>query len=368
LFTLSRQSPVLLRQQAVLPACCFYFYVQSQRMENFFQQLLPNLLAYAAQRDVAPQQLCSLAGIDWQAVKTKTAAPLTPVQLNNLWQNACYLTGDALFGLHFGEALQLQALGVVGELIRSSQTVGEALTHAVAFSNLVTDAFTMELQTGKDCFSLSLVANKSMEKAFPFVFKQLLDLSLVFVLHELDGLVLTKIKPQKIQLPFSVAPYEQEYERVLRCRPVKKAGNYVLQFDKLYWDEPIITANYEMQRHWLNKATEWSAGLSGNGKVYKEKIVHFISTNAYLGVPSLEEIAANFATSPRSLQRKLQEEGVTYQELADGIRKTLALHYLQTGNYPVKEISYMLGYNEASAFTRAFKRWTGKSPAQYQPD
>ena len=322
------------------------------------------MLAYAAQRDVSPQQLCSLAGIDLKTVKKKKPLQLAPTQINSLWQNACHLTGDPLFGLHFGESLQLQALGIVGELIRSSQTIGEGLTHAAGFTNLVTDSFTMQIQSSGRSFYIKLIPNKSQEAAYPFVFKQVMDLSLVFVLHELDGLVLSKIRPQRVLLPFRTAPYEEEYERVLRCRPIKKAGDYILQFDQQYWDEPIITASYELQQHWLSKAQEWNRAQD-TGKAYKEKILYFLSTNAYLGVPSLEEIAANFTTSPRSLQRKLQEEGVTYQELADDIRKTLALHYLQSGNYPVKEISYMLGYNEASAFTRAFKRWTGKSPVNY---
>jgi AraC-like DNA-binding protein len=102
-----------------------------------------------------------------------------------------------------------------------------------------------------------------------------------------------------------------------------------------------------------------------NAKALKERIRSFLLANAYLGIPSLEQLAANFNTSPRSLQRKLQEEGVTYQEVADSIRKSLALHYLSSGS-PVKEISYILGYNELSAFSRAFKRWTGRTPVTYQ--
>ena len=68
----------------------------------------------------------------------------------------------------------------------------------------------------------------------------------------------------------------------------------------------------------------------------------------------------------RAFQRKLQEEGVSFQQLADSVRKSIAMHYLQSGNYPVKEVSYILGYNELSAFTRAFKRWTGKTPVDFQ--
>ena len=88
--------------------------------------------------------------------------------------------------------------------------------------------------------------------------------------------------------------------------------------------------------------------------------------NSYLGLLSLEDIASNFNISARTLQRKLKEEGFSFQQLADEARKSLAINYLKAGSYPVKEVSYMLGYNELSAFTRSFKRWTGITPALYQ--
>jgi AraC-like DNA-binding protein len=88
--------------------------------------------------------------------------------------------------------------------------------------------------------------------------------------------------------------------------------------------------------------------------------------NAYLGIPTLDAIAANMNTSARSLQRKLRDEGNTYQVIADEVRKSLALYHMQSKNHSIKEVSYMLGYNDMSAFTKAFRRWTGASPAQFQ--
>ena len=128
---------------------------------------------------------------------------------------------------------------------------------------------------------------------------------------------------------------------------------------------PILTANYELQQILLQKAASM-VNTFGTGQLLNERILNFFIANAYLGIPTLEEIAANFNTSSRSLQRKLQDEGVTYQQLADSIRKSLALNYLESGKYPIKEISYLLGYNELSAFSRAFKRWTGTTPVTYQ--
>lgn len=155
-----------------------------------------------------------------------------------------------------------------------------------------------------------------------------------------------------------------QYERVLRCRPVIKRDEYSITFPARFWDEPVTTHNYELQTLLLKKIN--NKVTPANTESYRSKVYNYLLTNSYLGLVSLEEIAANFNVSARWMQRKLKEEGVSYQQVADDIRKFLALYYLNAGNYAVKEISYLLGYNEISAFSRAFKRCTGTTPVGYQ--
>jgi AraC-like DNA-binding protein len=196
------------------------------------------------------------------------------------------------------------------------------------------------------------------------VFGQMMDLFMAFTLHEADGLVLEKLKPLAVTLPHA-AEYAKEYERVLRGTPVVRADEYSLTFAGRYWQEPILTANYQLQSLLLRQA-EAAGNSFARTQFLKDRLLRYLLSNAYLGLPTLEAVAANFALSPRSLQRKLQEEGVSYQQLVDEVRKSLALQYLSSGQYPLKEISYILGYNEISAFSRAFKRWTGAAPMHYQ--
>lgn len=332
-------------------------------MEDQQKRMALSLLAYAAQRDVQPQQLCKLAGIQLEELKKLSGESLSAAQMNNLWTNAGQLTNDPLFGLHFGESVQIAALGMVGEIIKSSSTVGEAITHAAALSHLATDIFRMEVIPPGKTFTISYIP-LTTDTTPSFSFLQLMDFFMVFTVHELDGLLLQKIQPKAVRFPYVVSNIA-EYERVLRCRPVKRTGEYALEFDKKYWDEPILSANYELQSLWLKKVQALPEQATATQSL-QARIYNYLLTNAYLGIISLEQMAANFNISPRSLQRKLKEEGVKYQDIADAVRKSLAMHYMASGNYPLKEVSYMLGYNELSAFTRAFKRWTGDTPGSYQ--
>ncbi|WP_254413254.1 AraC family transcriptional regulator [Dyadobacter diqingensis] len=332
-------------------------------MENHQKQFVLSLLAYAVQRDIPAEKLCRLAGFELSDLRNQEDIKFSHKQLSDLWLNAAHLSNDMFFGLHFGESLQLTALGIVGEIVKSSTTVGGAITIAASLTPLLTDFFVMEVTRATKQFTIRLIPDPKKRKEFPFAFQQTLDFFIVFIIHELDGLLLTKIQPKTVKFPDNITNLK-EYERILRCRPDRKPNEYSLSFDSKYWDEPILTANYALQKSLLEKVnTKKSEQITNN--TFQSRIYNHLLSNAYLGLVSLEEIAANFNISPRTLQRKLKEEGISYQELADDVRKSLALHYLSSGNYYVKEISYMLGYNELSAFSRAFKRWTGTTPGLY---
>jgi AraC-like DNA-binding protein len=81
------------------------------------------------------------------------------------------------------------------------------------------------------------------------------------------------------------------------------------------------------------------------------------------GEPGMASVAEALATSERSLQRKLQTEGVSFRDVVDEARHKLALLYLGDQSLSMLDVACLLGYSEAAAFTRAFKRWTGSAPS-----
>lgn len=84
------------------------------------------------------------------------------------------------------------------------------------------------------------------------------------------------------------------------------------------------------------------------------------------GEPTAEVIARKMRATPRTLQRWLTARGTSYREILDGLRRDLALRYVTEDRLAISEAAYLLGFSEASAFHRSFKRWTGRTPAQYR--
>jgi AraC-like DNA-binding protein len=81
---------------------------------------------------------------------------------------------------------------------------------------------------------------------------------------------------------------------------------------------------------------------------------------------SIEAVAQRLAVSKRSLQRQLADESVGFQEVLSGVRQELALHYLSRTDISAGEISWLLGFQESNSFIRAFRSWTGTTPAAYR--
>ena len=82
--------------------------------------------------------------------------------------------------------------------------------------------------------------------------------------------------------------------------------------------------------------------------------------------PSLDEAADRLHMSPRTLHRRLEEEGTSFRAIKDGLRRDLAISQLSHSDKSVLDIALDLGFAEASAFHRAFKKWTGARPGEYR--
>lgn len=103
-----------------------------------------------------------------------------------------------------------------------------------------------------------------------------------------------------------------------------------------------------------------------DGDTYTTKVNRLLIRQLKNESPGIEVVADHLSMSVRSLQMKLKEEGTSYQKLLNAVRKNLAIAYLQDRKVSKGEIAYLLGFSEISVFSRTFKKWTGKSPSEYQ--
>ena len=154
------------------------------------------------------------------------------------------------------------------------------------------------------------------------------------------------------------------YERFFGC-PVHFGGeenSFVLSAKDA--DRPLPSANRQLAATFDKMLAEELARLDKSDVVSRCRAAVLEQLSS--GEGTAEDTAKQLHMSPRTLQRKLAEAKTTYLQLVDDTRKDLALRYIEDPRRSVTDITFSLGFSQPSAFTRAFKRWTGVSPSDHR--
>lgn len=187
-------------------------------------------------------------------------------------------------------------------------------------------------------------------------------LSMIYSLCELnrgEGL-----RPLELCMRYVWPGEQQAYERRFGCQVVCSASEDSLTFSASDLDQPLPTGNRQIAATLDQVLTEQLAHLDKHNVVArcKASLLEQLSE----GDLSEQDMAEQLHMSRRTLQRKLAEAEITYQRLVDETRRDLALRYIEDPRKSIVDITFLLGFSQQSAFTRAFKRWTGVSPTLYR--
>lgn len=168
-----------------------------------------------------------------------------------------------------------------------------------------------------------------------------------------------EVRPVAVGSPFPLRP-ARDYEEWFGVSPVESEVPFVC-FASRDGSRPFVTANeavWESLEPELGRRLALLEGRNATRDRAKAVLVETLPA----GESSLAGVADRLAMSPRTLQRRLGEEGVAFRDLVSEIRRSLADHYLETSDLSSAEIAFLLGYEEPTSFYRAYRGWTGRTP------
>lgn len=172
------------------------------------------------------------------------------------------------------------------------------------------------------------------------------------------------LTPKRVE--FQRAPLHREmYERHFGC-PVKfKAAQNALVFSKADMELPFVTHNADLL---ATVAPQLEAELAQQlaQKTFSEQAKGILKQLVVGKRPGIQDLARELHLSTRTLQRRLTEQGLTFQRLLEDARRELARHYLLYSSRELNETAYLLGYEDANSFFRAFHEWEGTTPGQWR--
>ncbi len=279
-----------------------------------------------------------------------------------VWRRAIALY-DATFALRVASTFQLEDNEVFGFLAMSCATVGEAFDRTAAYSRLYTVGARYDQQLDPDATRILWVPWPG-DLADPG-YRAAMDFHVADMENAVRRLARGAPRPTAVRLrhtaPANTAGYTEQYG----LAPSFGRPLYELVYAPGLRELPIATFNSRLRDYFTGECRRLLENLGAEtsivSQVRKQLIVAMDGADS-----SIQAIAKSMGLSSRSLQRRLAEEQTSFNDLLAAVRADFAKRYLTRGTVSASEVGYLIGFAEPPAFFKAFKRWTGMTPREFQ--
>lgn len=321
--------------------------------------VLSQMFLYLASLKVDIDAFLRSLGIDPAMVRSPDS--YIPIETYLLIQDeAAHYTHDPYFGLHMGEFAEAGSWSILGYMMMNCKTLGEAFEKSGRYSriigNLIEARVELRFNKIKIIFFTPPHAPKMSRHCFESTFS-----SSVRMMRSLTGV---QLNPLEVTFIYPEPESAMEYERVFCC-PVRfgqKENSFTI--DMKIVNTPIRMANPGLLEHFEQYAQDFLAQMERKDETTRA-VTKIILSRLDDETLSIQKVAKEMAISVRTLQNRLEAEGVVFSDLLRDIRQRLAKRYLRE-NYSVEQITYLLGFSEPSVFRKAFKKWLGVTPREYR--
>jgi AraC-like DNA-binding protein len=253
------------------------------------------------------------------------------------------------------------AFYLMGKLAVGELTLRRALLVGADFYRMVTDAYRVSLEEGDENATLTFAMSSPQQDKY-YLFAEITLLAW----HRLASwLILESIALHDIYFDYPAPGHVSEYAYLLPGRHVFDSGTLGFSFSKCFLDREVCQSRETLKTLIKNCPMELFVQPRQDYTVsglLKKNLRQDLSGC----FPRIEEAAEALHLTRRTLMRKLKEEGTSYQEIKDLVRRDRAIFLLKNRVIPVSEVAEAVGFSDPAVFARAFKNWTGVSPRDFR--
>jgi AraC-like DNA-binding protein len=276
-------------------------------------------------------------------------------------REAARATADDCFGLHFAERFNPKNIGPLVYAVLNSPTIGAGIQNVERYLHVYDSSakwfFTAEGDRGYIRFVLTGLGIEPL--------RQSNEHGMALVINTLRMMVGSQWAPQEVHFAHQAPEQTSEHHRIFRAPVLFGCETNALVIELSLAQRPVPAADqtlYLIMKQYLDQVLN---ELPQEDSLFAA-IRKTIAESMRDGSPELPRVAKKLAIGPRTLQRRLKEYGFDFKKLVEDTRQRFAVTYLKDRKNSLTEIAFLLGYSELSAFNRAFKRWTGTTPLDYQ--
>ncbi len=269
--------------------------------------------------------------------------------------------GDDLLGLHLAQDFDLRLVGLLYFVQASAPTLGDALARAERYSTITNEGITIQCIRGDPIlvrFTHVGVPRHADRHQIEFF-----AMTLVRIARQLTG---TNLRPLCLSLVQPHGAASSALEGAFRCQI-----RFGESRDELVFASDAARLTVTGADPYLH---DLLVGYCEHALVHRDRPAEALRTRVENAITPLlphgrarvEIVARALNMSQRTLARRLASEGLTFTMVLDAMRTDLATHYLRDATLSVSQVAWLLGFQEISAFTYAFKRWIGRTPTQFR--
>jgi AraC-like DNA-binding protein len=300
----------------------------------------------------------------------RLASPETRVPyeaLRRVWELLVSAGGAEPLGVRLAEALEPTHFGLVGYVLVNSPDLRTALLRHVRVYTLLDPRTTWRTSDTPTGMRGELLLHPE-------------DAWAVTLRHPAEGLIASMVatgrvlagthwSPSRVRLAHPRHAASPAVEAFFGVPVEYDAGAYVMEADMAVASLPIRHADIELGNLLHARAEAALADAeAASRRTWRERVTEVLAAQPRTGELGPAEVASRLAVSERTLQRRLREEGASFAGLEDDVRRERAFQLLRDGQLAHFEIAFLLGFSDPSAFTRAFRRWCGRTPLAWQKE
>ena len=310
---------------------------------------------------VRTQPILANAGIDPEVINDPTGR-VSFEQMQAFWHEAVTQSGDPAIGLHAGTSIPRGAYGILDYLVGYSSTIGEGLQRLAEYIPTINTWLTMSSEVDRHTGRLSLDGVFARPPRPSAEFVAALVVGLGHRTWQLDfAPTLVRFEFDRPELPEPAG----EHAVALGCEVQFGAPRTEIVLDRDTWEVPVRASDPGLIALLEKQARDLIARLPESND-FVDSVRRAVEGELAGGDVRLESIAGELAMSGRTLQRRLADDDVQFTELVDEVRLEAAKIRIANPRLSLTEVAYLIGFDEHSSFSRAFKRWTGLSPREYR--
>lgn len=277
-----------------------------------------------------------------------------------MMEEAAIQTGNDNFGLWYGQQFRPAMLGLIGEVALASPTLGAAVANLAELFPYHQQATETRLVRDGDLLRLEY---RILDGAI-LARRQDAELTMGMFANVFRYCLGADWTPEEVHCEHPRPESWREHERAFDAPVHFGQHTNAVVFRDRHLDRPMPGGDLARLTRLRDELIRVAGGTGSPG--FLDRVKGEVRSRLPDGTAGVEEVAEGLGLARWTLQRRLADVGLSYSDVVEAVRRDLAFLHLRQPHVSVAEIGFMLGYSEVSAFSRAFRRWTGQSPQTYR--